>query len=179
MADGALLLGFITLQRLAELLLARRNTQRLIAEGGVEFGRGHYPAMVALHAAWLAGLWWLGHARDVNPLLLGVFVLLQAARVWVIASLGYRWTTRIIVLPQAPLIVRGPYRWLRHPNYWIVALEIAVVPLALGLPAFAVAFTVLNGFMLYQRIRTEKAALAQAVGREGVVQTLANESRRL
>ncbi len=169
MADGALLVGFITLQRLAELVLARRNTQRLLAEGGVEYGRAHYPVMVALHAAWLLGLWWLGRTQPVDPLLLGVFVLLQVGRIWVIASLGRRWTTRIIVLPYAPLVASGPYRWLKHPNYWIVALEIAVVPLALGLPVFAAVFTVLNAFMLYHRIRAENAALAQAddPGRQG------------
>ena len=85
---------------------ARRNTQRLLAEGGIEFGRSHYRWMVALHSAWLVGLWWLGHGRSVDPLLLGVFILLQAGRLWVIASLGRRWTTRIIVLPRAPLVCK-------------------------------------------------------------------------
>jgi methyltransferase len=179
MGNGALLLAFITVQRLAELLLARRNTQRLRAEGGIEFGRSHYPWMVALHAAWLAGLWWLGHARPVDPFLFAVFILLQAGRIWVIASLGRRWTTRILVLPRARLVASGPYRWLRHPNYWIVALEIAVVPLALGLPIFAAVFTVLNAGMLYHRIRTENAALARAAESGGAAQTLANESRSL
>lgn len=160
MGEGAWLVGFIALQRLAELVLANRNTRQLLAEGGVEYGRGHYPFMVALHAAWLLGLAVLGHDRDINPLLLGVFVLLQIGRVWVIATLGHRWTTRVIVLPGAPLVVRGPYRFLRHPNYWIVAGEIAVVPLALGLPVFAAVFTALNAAILYQRIRVENAALA-------------------
>lgn len=179
MAGGALLVAFVTAQRLAELFLARRNTQRMLAEGGVEFGRSHYPAMVALHGAWLIGLWWLGHARSVDPLLLGVFILLQASRLWVIASLGQRWTTRIIVLPRAPLIASGPYRWLKHPNYLIVALEMAVVPLALGLPVFAAVFTLLNACMLYLRIRTENAALAQAAGPGQAAPSLANESRTL
>jgi methyltransferase len=110
MGDGALLLAFITVQRLAELVLARRNTQQLLAEGGVEFGRSHYPWMVALHTAWLAGLWWLGHARPIDPFLFAAFILLQAGRIWVIASLGRRWTTRIVVLPRAPLVASGPYR---------------------------------------------------------------------
>jgi methyltransferase len=179
MADGALLIGFVTLQRLAELLLARRNTRRLFAEGGVEYGRAHYPVMVALHAAWLAGLWWLGRTQPVDPLWLGAFVLLQAGRIWVIASLGRRWTTRIVVLPHVPLVASGPYRWLKHPNYWIVALEIAVVPLALGLPVFAAVFTVLNALMLYHRISVENAALAQTAGPGGAVQKLANEGRSL
>jgi methyltransferase len=178
MAEGALLVLFITVQRLAELLLARRNTQRLLAEGGIEFGRSHYPWMVALHAGWLIGLWWLGRTRPVDPFLLGIFILLQAGRIWIIASLGRRWTTRIIVLPRAPLIRRGPYRWLSHPNYWIVALEIAVVPLALGLPLFAAVFTVLNACMLYWRIRVENAAL-RASEPAPEAQTLANESGSL
>ena len=176
MGEGALLIAFITAQRLAELVLAQRNSARLLAEGGVEFGASHYPFMVALHAGWLAGLWWLGHARPVDPLLLAVFILLQAGRIWVIASLGRRWTTRIIVLPRAPLVVRGPYRFLTHPNYLIVALEIAVVPLALGLPVFAAVFTALNAGMLYVRIRAENAALAQAAE---PARPLANESRSL
>jgi methyltransferase len=179
MADGMLLVGFVTLQRLAELVLARRNAQGLLAEGGVEYGRAHYPVMVALHAAWLLGLWWLGHTQPVNPLLLGVFALLQAGRIWVIASLGRRWTTRIIVLPDVTLVATGPYRWLRHPNYWIVALEIAVVPLALGLPVFAAVFTLLNALMLYHRIRVENAALARTTGLDDMAQALANESRSL
>jgi methyltransferase len=179
MAEGALLLAFITLQRLAELLLARRNTQRLLAEGGVEFGRSHYPWMVAMHSAWLIGLWWFGHARSVDPLLLGIFILLQVGRLWVIASLGRRWTTRIIMLPRAPLVASGPYRWLKHPNYWIVAGEIAVVPLALGLPVFAGVFTLLNAAMLYHRIRVENAALVHVSGAGHMPQSLANQGRSL
>ena len=179
MADGALLVGFIALQRLGELALARRNTRWLRAQGGVEYGRAHYPVMVAMHAAWLLGLWWFGATRDVDPLLLGVFILLQAARVWVIASLGRRWTTRVIVLPGAPLVAGGPFRRLKHPNYWVVALEIAVVPLALGLPLLAAVFSVLNALVLYRRIGIENAALAQAAGSHGAAPTLANESRSL
>ncbi len=163
MAEGAMLVAFVALQRLVELLLARWNTQRLLAAGGVEFGRSHYPAMVALHTAWLLGLWWFGRSQSVDPVLLGVFILLQAGRIWVIASLGRRWTTRIIVLPDAPLVASGPYRWLKHPNYLIVALEIAVVPLTLGMPVFAAVFTLLNALVLYRRIRAENAALAQAM----------------
>src|SRR5262245_60500451 len=109
MGEGALLVGFITVQRLCELVLAHHNTRRLLAAGGVEYGRGHYPVMVALHAAWLAGLWWLGHAQPVNLAWLAVFVVLQVGRIWVIGSLGRRWTTRVVVLPGAPLIASGPY----------------------------------------------------------------------
>jgi methyltransferase len=119
-------LALVALQRLGELLLAQRNTARLRAEGAVESGRGHYPLLVGLHLAWLAALALLipADTRPVWPLL-GLFVAAQAARVWVIASLGRFWTTRIIALPGAPLVRRGPYRFIRHPNYLVVAVEIA------------------------------------------------------
>ena len=120
MGEGAWLVAFLVVQRLAELGLAQWNTVRLRAAGGVEFGAAHYPLMVALHAFWLLGLWMLGHDRSVDPLWLAVFILLQAGRLWVIASLGRRWTTRVIVLPGAAPVARGPYRWLRHPNYAVV-----------------------------------------------------------
>ena len=152
-------LALVTLQRLMELVLARRNTRIQIAQGGVEVGAGHYPLIVALHAAWLAGLWILAWDRPINLLLLCVFVVLQGLRIWVLASLGERWTTRIIVVPGLPLIRKGPYRFLRHPNYTIVAAEILILPLACGLIAFAVLFSVLNAVMLAIRIRAENRAL--------------------
>jgi len=164
LGEGALLVGFIAAQRLAELALAQANMRRLVAEGGIEFGRAHYWAIVALHAAWLAGLMVLGHDRPVDRWLLAIFVALQVARVWTIASLGGRWTTRIVVVPGEARVVRGPYRLLRHPNYWIVAAEFAVVPLALGLPLFGAVFFVLNGIVLAVRIKAEEAALIWAEG---------------
>jgi methyltransferase len=162
MGEGAWLVAVLMAQRLAELGLAQWNTPRLRAAGGVEFGAAHYPLMVALHASWLLGLWMFGHGRSVDPIWLAVFIALQAARVWVIASLGRRWTTRVIVMPGAAPIARGPYRWLRHPNYAIVVAEIAVVPLALGLPLFALVFSIANGAMLAYRIRVENQALGWA-----------------
>jgi len=162
MGEGSLLLAFVTVQRLAELALARRNTQCLRAAGAVEHGRAHYAVIVVLHAAWLAGLWGFGYDRAVDRTLLWVFLVLQAARIWVLASLGRRWTTRIMVLAGETLVRRGPYRFVRHPNYLVVALEIAVVPLALGLPLYAVLFFVLNALALWVRIRAENAALAWA-----------------
>ena len=152
-------LAFVSLQRLAELGLARRNTRLLMAKGAVEVGRRHYLPMVVMHAGWLLGLWVLAPARPLSPPLLLVFALLQAARLWVLASLGDRWTTRIIVVPGAPLVASGPYRFLRHPNYCIVAAEILVLPLAFGLVAFAMVFSVLNAAILWLRIRAEDAAL--------------------
>ncbi|MCW5690797.1 MAG: hypothetical protein KIT48_00370 [Pseudolabrys sp.] len=164
MGVGAWLIGFLLVQRLAELMLARRNTAALRDAGAVEFGAGHYPVMVALHAAWWLTLAWFGYDRTVNVGWLALFVLLQAGRVWVIASLGRRWTTRILVLPGAPPVIGGPYRWLRHPNYLIVVLEIAVVPLALGLPGVALIFSAANAALLAWRIRLENRALAWSAG---------------
>ena len=153
------ILTFVSAQRLGELALARRNTRRLLAKGAVEAGRQHYFPMVALHALWLLGLWTLAPARSVSVALLGIFALLQFARLWVLVTLGERWTTRVIVLPGAPLVASGPYRFLRHPNYCIVAAEMLVLPLAFGLPTFAVVFTALNAIILALRIRQEDRAL--------------------
>jgi methyltransferase len=158
-----LVLGFVTLQRGAELALAHRNTSRLLARGAVEAGARHYPAIVLLHAAWLVGLWLLGHDAAVSLAWLAAFVLLQLLRVWVIASLGEGWTTRIIVLRDAPLRRIGPYRFLSHPNYLVVAGEIAVLPLTLGLPWYALGFSLANAGILAIRIRAENAALASAL----------------
>lgn len=154
-----LILALVTLQRLSELVLAERNTRRLLAKGAHEVGRGHYFYMVAVHAGWLITLWLLGPGPPVHvgPLLL--YLALQAARVWVIATLGERWTTRIIILPDAPLVRHGPYRWLDHPNYWIVVAEIAILPLVFGLPEVAVFFSLLNAIVLWVRIREENRAL--------------------
>ena len=162
MGEGAWLVAFLAAQRLAELVFARSNTARLRAKGAVEFGAAHYPLMIALHASWLIGLWVFGHDRPIVQLWLAVFVLLQIGRLWVIASLGQRWTTRVIVLRGATPVTRGPYRWLRHPNYLIVALEIAVVPLALGMPVYALVFSLANAALLAYRIRIENEALAWA-----------------
>ena len=155
-----LILALVTLQRLGELLLAERNTRRLLAKGAREVGRGHYPFIVAIHAGWLVALWLLGPGPPIHILPLILYVALQAARVWVIATLGERWTTRIIILPGAPLVRRGPYRWLDHPNYLIVVAEIAVLPMVFGLPEVAAFFSALNAVALWVRIREENRALA-------------------
>ena len=157
-----IVLALVTLQRLSELALSRRNTRRLLARGAFEVAPGHYPLIVGLHAAWLGGLWALAWDRPVNLAWLLVFVLLQAGRAWVLLSLGERWTTRIIVLPGAPLVRRGPYRLVSHPNYMVVAAEILVLPLAFGLPLFGLAFSLLNAAVLAIRIRAEARALAAA-----------------
>ena len=159
MTAAALLLALVTAERLAELWLAHRNTAALLAKGAVEVAAGHYPLIVALHAVWLGALWVLGAGAVVQPGWLALFLLLQAARVWVLATLGPRWTTRIIILSGAPLITTGPYRWLSHPNYVVVVAEIAVLPLCLGLPAVAVIFSLANAAVLTLRITAENAAL--------------------
>src|SRR5262245_25205577 len=156
---SAAVLALVTLQRLAELVLARQNTRRLLAQGALEIAPGHYPSVVALHAAWLSGLWLLALPTVPNIALLAVFGLIQIGRTWVLAALGPRWTTRIIVVPGAPLVRSGPYRLLNHPNYLIVAGEILVLPLAFGMPLFAVVFSGLNALVLWVRIRAEDAAL--------------------
>jgi methyltransferase len=160
--EASIILAFVTLQRLGELVLARRNTARLLAAGAVERAPGHYPYMVALHAAWLAGLWALAPGRAADPLLLAAYAGLQLLRVWVLATLGPRWTTRILVLPAAPLVRRGPYRFLAHPNYVVVVGEIAVLPLMFGLVWYAVLFSALNAIVLTVRIRAENTALGLA-----------------
>jgi methyltransferase len=158
---GLAILTFVSLQRGAELLIARRNTRRLMARGAVEVAPGHYPLIVLVHASWLAGLWALGWNQPVYLGWLAAFVVLQALRVWILATLGERWTTRIVVLPREAPIRRGPYRLLSHPNYWVVAGEIAVLPLAFGLPWFALVFSMLNAAVLTIRIRAENRALSQ------------------
>ena len=151
----------VAAQRLAELVLARRNTRRLLAEGGIEHGAGRYPLLVLLHAAWLAALFVLVPSdAGVSWPLVAVYLLLQAARLWVVTSLGRFWTTRVITLPGAPLVRRGPYRWLRHPNYLVVVGEIAVLPLAFGAWELAVGFSLANAVLLIDRIRIEDRALA-------------------
>lgn len=160
-----IILALVTLLRLGELILARRNTAALLARGAFEASPGHYPWIVTLHASWLAALWWLAPAQPTSWPWIGLFLLLQALRIWVLATLGERWTTRIIVLPGAPLVRSGPFRFLRHPNYAVVVAEIAVLPLAFGLWEVALLFTLLNLIVLRVRIRAEEMALA-SVGRE-------------
>jgi methyltransferase len=156
-----IVIALVALQRLAELIYAERNTRALKRRGAVEIGRAHYPLIVAVHAAWLVTIAiLLPKVVRIDFVLLGVFVVLQGLRIWVLASLGPYWTTRIITLDGAPLIRRGPYRFLRHPNYAVVIGEIAVLPLVFGEIWVAAAFTVLNAAVLTLRIRQENQALA-------------------
>jgi methyltransferase len=155
------IMGLVAAQRLAELVLAASNTRRLMARGAREIGRAHYPLFIALHGSWLIAIavttpvgvqpnWWL----------VGVFVILQLLRVWVIATLGPYWTTRVISLEGAPIVRSGPFRFVRHPNYWVVVGEIAVLPLAFGNWPVALVWSILNALLLRYRIGVEMAALS-------------------
>ncbi|MSP84142.1 MAG: hypothetical protein EXQ94_14870 [Alphaproteobacteria bacterium] len=161
MSWGHALIAFIAIQRLAELVYARRNSRRLLAEGAHEVGGGHYPLLVGFHAAWLIAT---AVAADgpIDPFALGILLALQTGRAWVLVTLGQRWTTRILVPQRAPLVRHGPYRWFRHPNYLIVTGEIAALPLAVGAVGIAIAFSIAHLLVLVWRIRVEDRALARA-----------------
>lgn len=157
----------LVMQRMAELTVARRNRQWLLALGAVEYGARHYPLFFALHGIWLAG--WLAEAFARGPVLdgwwpvwLGLFVVTQGLRYWCIRSLGRCWNTRILVVPGATLVRRGPYRYVSHPNYLAVVVELIAVPMLFGCWVTATAATVANGLLLMGvRIPQEEEALRQ------------------
>lgn len=157
----------VAAERLAELVVARRNTRWSLARGGVESGREHYPAMVALHTALLAGCLAEVHLADrpfppvLGWVMVAAVVAAQALRWWCIRALGPRWNTRVIVVPGLPRVTGGPYRWLSHPNYVAVAAEGLALPLVHGAWVTALAFTALNAALMVVRIRCEDGALAR------------------
>ena len=155
-----LIAGLVALERLAELVYARRNTAALLRAGGHEIGRGHYPFIVLLHLSWLASVYVFAD-KAALPVWgwIAFYLALQALRYWAIASLGRYWTTRIIAVPNAPLVARGPYRFMRHPNYLVVVLEIAALPLAFREPLVAALFSWLNAMLIAWRVRIETKAL--------------------
>jgi methyltransferase len=161
-------LGLLAAERLVELFLSKRNAARAFARGGVETGQGHYRVMVVFHSLFLVacGAEVVGLARPFPGALgfgaLGVALVAQALRYWAIASLGDRWNTRIIVVPGLEPVTRGPYRFLRHPNYVAVVLELAAVPLIHGAWVTAAVFTLGNALLLLVRIRAEEVALGAA-----------------
>ena len=156
-----LLIAFVIGQRLVELAVARHNTRRLLARGGREIGAEHYPLIVTLHATWILAIVAFGWQSPVSLPWLAAYAVLQLFRIWILTSLGPRWTTRIIIIDE-PLVRRGPYRFLPHPNYLLVAAELIVVPMALGLPWLAAVFTMLNALVLGVRITVENRALAES-----------------
>jgi methyltransferase len=155
-------LAFVVVQRLAELAWSARNTRRLLALGAIEVGRQHYPLFVLLHASWLIAIAASVPAQTAPSWpLLAIFAVLQGLRVWIIATLGPYWTTRIITLENAPLVRHGPFRIMQHPNYAVVAAEIAVLPLMFGAWPVALIWSLLNALLLRHRIAVENATLQQ------------------
>lgn len=159
-------LAFVVLQRLVELVVATRNAAYIKSLGGYEVGTSHYPYIVALHACFFISLWAEVYERGQIAALpyfvpLGLFVLAQGLRGWILLSLGRFWNTRIFVLPRSETVVRGPYRFLRHPNYTVVAIELFTLPLAFGVPLTAILFSALNLLVLRVRIRAEEQALSE------------------
>jgi len=157
MTSVAIVVGAVALERIVELAVSRRNERRLRARGGREHGAGHYPVMVLLHVLLLVGC--LVERGPLLPVMLVIAVLAQALRWWAIGSLGEHWCTRVIVVPDAPRVVRGPYRFFPHPNYVAVVIEGLALPLVHSAWITAIAFTVANACLLAVRIRTEDRAL--------------------
>lgn len=155
-------LAYVIVQRLGELVYANANTKRLLAEGGVEHGRGHYPLFILLHGGWLIAIaiWARPESQPVSIFFLA-FIISQALRFWTLASIGRWWTTRIISAPHFPRVKRGPYRFLPHPNYTVVVIEIAILPLLLSAPMVAAVFSILNAALLTWRIRVENLVLQE------------------
>lgn len=166
MLPYVLLVAAVALERVVELVVSKRNIDWARARGGVEHGFGHYPFMVVLHSALLIACVVEASYRTFDPVLgwsmLGLVLAAQALRWWCIAVLGPRWNTRVVVVPGLPLVRRGPYRWLRHPNYVAVVIEGVALPLVHSAWITATVFTVLNAGLLVVRIRCENAALAAA-----------------
>jgi methyltransferase len=158
--------GLVSLQRLLELVLSRRNERMLRARGAVERGQGHYPLIVTMHASWLVSTFVEGALRGPElpafwPVPLALFLLVQPLRYWAIFSLGEYWNTRIFVVPGAELVRRGPYRYFKHPNYVVVVVEILTFPLIFGAWTTALVFSILNAILLSVRIKEENRALAE------------------
>ena len=159
----------VAVQRLLELRYSRRNERRLRSLGAVERGAGHFPAMVALHALWLVSTLVEGLLRGPEipvwyPVPLAAFLLVQPLRYWAILSLGENWNVRILVVPERKLLWSGPYRYLPHPNYVVVTVEVLTFPLIFGVWATALVFSILNAAFLYVRIRAEERALKEFSG---------------
>lgn len=154
------LFAYVVIQRLAELAYANANTRRLMAEGGREYGADHYPLFIVLHTGWLMAIALFGDPSErPDMLLINLFIASQTFRFWTLASIGRWWTTRIISAPHFPKVKRGPYRFIKHPNYALVVVEIALLPLILGAPAMALTFSILNAALLWMRIRVENSVL--------------------
>lgn len=175
-----IVVGFVALQRLAEVAWSNHNIRSLKAKGAIEAGSGHYPLFFLVHGSWLLAILLLTPASTpVEPWALLLYGILQVGRLWVLLSLGGYWTTRVITLPEQPLIRKGPYRFLRHPNYLIVACEIALLPLAFHDLVIAVSWSLANGALLMWRIHVEDAALSAGSRHESANQVPSQPIERL
>ena len=157
-----LFISFVILLRIAEIFVARRNEKWMLQNGAVEYGKRHYPFIVALHSLFFVSLiveYSMQQTPSFSLAILLAYLLLIAFKVWVIASLGKFWNTKIFRIQNAPLITKGLYKYIKHPNYLIVVAEIALIPLIFHLYYTAVVFTLLNAIMLTVRIREENLAL--------------------
>ncbi|ATO28566.1 hypothetical protein RA13_11425 [Bacillus atrophaeus] len=156
----------LAVQRIAEIIVAKQNEQKVKKQGAIEYGEGHYPYIVLMHVLFFVSLicevlllhkesssWWIG--------ILTAIILVQGVRYWALLSLGAHWNTKILVVPDAELIKKGPYKWLKHPNYAVVMVEIILLPLLYGAYWTLILFTILNAFMLSVRIRVEDKALRE------------------
>lgn len=158
------LITCLVAQRLLELALSERNRRWALRQGGAESGRGHYRIIVAVHVAFLISLviehdlaapgW-----NEYWPLWLAILICLMAVRVWIIVTLGHYWNTRIVTIPGMKLVSKGPYRFVRHPNYLVVALEFVVIPVLCRAYLTAFIFSIANALILSIRIREEERAL--------------------
>ena len=161
MTAALALVALVAAQRLAELAWSASNTRRLLDAGAVEVGRGHYPLMIAFHTLWLVAVAAAAYqAQTIAWPAVALFLALQPLRAWVLLTLGRRWTTRIIVTPEPPVLA-GPYRWVRHPNYLIVAAELATLPMVFGAWPLALIGSALHVPILVRRIAVEDAALSR------------------
>jgi methyltransferase len=153
-----IILALVTAQRLIEFVYSYRNSKILVEQGGFEVGRTHYMLLVAMHAAWLVSLWWYAWGEPIHWSLVIVYLVLQVIRAWTLMALGPRWTIEIMVTPDE-VMQGGPTHFIKQPNYLVLAAEILVLPLAFGLWWHALLFSVLNGLMLYWRMRIESEAI--------------------
>ncbi|MEH7229359.1 isoprenylcysteine carboxyl methyltransferase family protein [Bacillus safensis] len=161
-----LVIGFFVCQRLIEMLVAKKNEKKVKVIGAIEFGASHYPYMIAMHAGFFLSLmvevWGLNRPPSRYFLVLLVFLLAtQVIRYWALCSLGTYWNTKILVVPNAMMVKKGPYRWLKHPNYVVVAIELMLIPLLFNAYFTAILFSCLNAWMMAVRIQTEEKALNQ------------------
>ncbi|HZK94408.1 MAG TPA: isoprenylcysteine carboxylmethyltransferase family protein [Prolixibacteraceae bacterium] len=159
-----LFISFVILLRVGELVLSKSNEKWLLQNGAIEYGKKHYPFIVALHLFFIISLiieYSTRQTASFNLFFIILYFLILAFKVWVLLSLGKFWNTKIYHISNLPLVKKGPYRYINHPNYMIVIAEIAVIPLAFHLYFTAIAFTILNAMMLFVRIKEENRALRE------------------